>query len=210
MEIAAIIPAFNEEETIEEIVRTVKQVKEVKQILVVDDGSEDRTAEFARKAGARVISLPHNMGKGGAMNVGVKNTKEDILLFLDADLLGLKAKHIRDLIRPVASGEVLMSIGVFGNGRFATDLAQFLMPYLSGQRAVRREVFEKASGLDLTRFGVEFALTRYVKSAGISFREVELNQVTHLMKEEKLGLIRGFKARMKMYWEIAKCVGRGE
>lgn len=208
MDVAAVIPAFNEEKTIAQVVKTVREVPQVKEIIVVNDGSTDNTGRIAEEAGARVINLRSNVGKGGAMVVGVRSTQAGIILFLDADLIGLQPSHVYDLINPVLQGETEMTIGVFDEGRFATDLAQFLTPYLSGQRAVKREIFETVSGLDLSRFGVEIALTRFVKSAGISFKEVELKQMSHLMKEEKLGLIKGFKARMKMYWEIAKCVGR--
>ncbi|KNZ71243.1 family 2 glycosyl transferase [Thermincola ferriacetica] len=208
MDVAAVIPAFNEEKTIAQVVKTVREVPLVKEIIVVNDGSTDNTGRIAEEAGARVIDLRSNVGKGGAMAVGVRSTQAGIILFLDADLIGLQPSHVYDLINPVLQGETEMTIGVFDEGRFATDLAQFLTPYLSGQRAVKREIFETVSGLDLSRFGVEIALTRFVKSAGISFKEVELKQMSHLMKEEKLGLIKGFKARMKMYWEIAKCVGR--
>lgn len=208
MRVAAIIPAYNEEKTIGEIVRVIKKVPLVHEIVVVSDGSTDRTARNAAEAGARVLDLTSNRGKGGAMKYGYKNTDADVILFLDADLLGLEPFHVANLIEPVFSGEAEMTVGIFGHGRFATDLAQFIAPYLSGQRAVKRQVLEGMSDLDLARFGVEVALTKYAKREGIKVKEVELSDMSHIMKEEKLGLVRGFLARLKMYWEIAKVVGR--
>jgi len=206
---AAIIPAYNEGTTISEIIEVVRQVPLVHEIIVVDDGSSDDTAKVAETSGAKVISLRENIGKGGAMMVGVNNTDAGVVLFLDADLIGLKPHHVVDLLLPVLEGRAEMTVGIFENGRLATDLAQFIAPYLSGQRAVKRDLLRHLSNLELTRFGVEVALTRFVKSAGISVAEVELRDMSHVMKEEKLGVFRGFLARLKMYWEIAKCVGKG-
>ena len=62
--VTAIIPAYNEEGTIGKIVSVVRQIDEIKEIIVVSDGSEDNTAEVARQAGARVIELVENTGKG--------------------------------------------------------------------------------------------------------------------------------------------------
>ena len=209
MRTAAIIPAYNEERTIGEIIEAVRQVPLICETIVVSDGSIDNTAEVARAYGAKVVELTENMGKGGAMAVGVNHTDADIVLFLDADLIGLQPHHIVDLVLPVADGRAEMTVGLFEQGRLATDLAQFIAPYLSGQRAVKRGLLTQLSNLELTRFGVEVALTRFAKTAGISVLEVELKDMTHIMKEEKLGVFRGFLARLKMYWEIAKCVGKG-
>jgi len=206
--VSIIIPAYNEEKTIENVVRVSKNFSAVAEVIVVDDGSEDNTALLAEEAGAKVISLPTNTGKGGAMMVGVKNSVGNIILFLDADLIGLTEKHIQELLVPVMSKAEDMTVGVFGHGRLTTDLAQFFAPFLSGQRAVKREIIEQISDLDATRFGVEVALTRYSAEHNLNVREVELADLTHLMKEEKLGMIKGFLARLKMYWEIAQSVRR--
>jgi len=206
---AAIIPAFNEERTIGSVIETVWQVPLIDEIIVVSDGSTDGTAHIAETMGVRVVSLPENLGKGGAMMVGVNSTTADVVLFLDADLIGLRPMHVADLLLPVLEGRAEMTVGIFEQGRLATDLAQFIAPFLSGQRAVKRELVRQLSNLELTRFGVEVALTRFAKTAGISVVEVELRDMTHVMKEEKLGMVRGFMARLRMYWEIARCVRKG-
>lgn len=206
MQVTAVIPAFNEENTIAEIITVLKVTPMVNEVLVVSDGSTDRTAQVARNAGARVIELKHNIGKGGAMKHGVESTDADIILFLDADLIGLTPIHVVNLLLPVIDGQVEATVGVFGQGRMATDLAQTIAPFLSGQRAIRREIIIKVPNMDLARFGIEVLINRYLKEAGISIREVELIDMSHIMKEEKRGLIHGFTDRMKMYWEIAKLV----
>src|SRR2546426_46282 len=81
-----IIPAYNEQERISEIVRRTK--KFVNKIIVVDDGSADKTAESARNAGARVISYENNKGKGYALRLGFKSAfrlNPSVVITLDAD-----------------------------------------------------------------------------------------------------------------------------
>jgi glycosyltransferase involved in cell wall biosynthesis len=134
--IAAIIPAYNEEKNIGPVLSVVKQVKELTDILVVSDGSTDRTADIARSFGLRTIELPYNMGKSYAMKIGLENTSAPFVLFLDADLIGVKPYHIKNLIMPVYQDAADMTLGVFSCGRGVTDFAQRLTPFLTGQRAV--------------------------------------------------------------------------
>lgn len=213
MHVAAIIPAYNEETTIGGIVEVVRQCDLVSEILVVSDGSEDHTAERAREAGARVLQHETNHGKAGAMKTGMEATQASVLLFLDADLIGLSPAHVRALLKPVLNDEADMSVGIFGDGRVATDLAQMVAPYLSGQRALRREILEElyreAPDADFARFGIEVALTRHVREKGYRVVEVPLEEMSHRMKEEKMGLVKGVAARLKMYYEILKYAQKG-
>jgi len=198
--VTVIIPAYNEEKTIGEVIRVVKEVDLIDNIIVVSDGSKDRTAEIAKTYGVEVIELIDNVGKGGAIKEGVDQSQGEIFLFLDADLIGLKPYHVTNLIMPVITNKVDMTIGIFSNGRFTTDLAQKVAPYLSGQRALRKYIIEEISNLDVTRYGVEVAMTKYVSQNNIRTKEVVLENLTHIMKEEKLGMIKGFTARLKMYY----------
>ena len=98
MAVAVVIPAFNEERTVARVIRAARNSPGISQIIVVNDGSTDRTSAVARKAGAEVIDLPVNMGKGAAVAEGVKATTAGVLLLLDADLVGLRPSHIRALL----------------------------------------------------------------------------------------------------------------
>ena len=204
MNVTAVIPAYNEEQTIAGVVKCVKSIEKIQKVIVVSDGSTDRTAEIARDCGADVIELNENVGKGGAIKAGINECGTEIILFLDADLIGLTEKHVLDLIEPVINDKADMSVGIFKKGRIVTDLAQKVIPYLSGQRAIKKSIIEKLHNIDITRYGVEVALTKYVEKHSVRVQEVDLPDMTHITKEEKLGLIKGVHARLKMYWDIVK------
>lgn len=205
MKIICIIPAYNEEKTIAKVIKTVKEVELIEKIIVVSDGSDDDTAKIASSMGAYTIEYKENKGKGSALKTGICNAEADLLLFLDADLIGLSKDHILALLDPVIDDEADMTVGIFCSGRLATDLAQKITPSLSGQRAIKKGVLDKIGDINLTGYGVEVALTKFVERENYRIKTVELKDMTHVMKEEKLGLTKGIAARMKMYWEIAKC-----
>lgn len=202
--ISAVIPAYNEERSIGDVVRTLRQHSSIDEVIVVSDGSTDGTAEQARQAGAYVVELPENRGKGAALRTGAAISQGNVLLFLDADLIGLTSQHIDQLLEAVMSRESDMTVGVFDRGRGSTDLAQALAPTLSGQRVVRKEVLDQVVGLEAAGYGAEVALTRHMKRHRYRITEVTLPEMTHHTKEEKRGLMKGFAARMRMYWEIVK------
>ncbi|HPZ42006.1 MAG TPA: glycosyltransferase family 2 protein [Bacillota bacterium] len=205
MDVAAIVPAYNEEKTIGAVLGVLTKCRLINEVIVVSDGSTDDTVKIALQFdGVQVVELPENRGKGGAMKAGLEQTAAEIVLFLDADLIGLTEDHVNALLQPVLENQALMSLGVFEKGRVATDLAQKVAPYLSGQRALQRDLLSDLSDLDLTRFGVEVALHRYMEENKIPVALVNLPDLSHLMKEEKLGLWKGLAARGKMYWEIIK------
>ncbi len=204
MKTTAIIAAYNEEKTIGPILDVLKESPLIDQIVVVSDGSTDRTVEIARNKGAEVVELLHNVGKGGALYHGLGYIRSDIVLLLDADLIGLTSEHVEALVGPVMKGEADIAIGVFEEGRLATDLAQKIAPFLSGQRAIKTDILQNIPDMEVTRYGVEVAINRYVRKNGVQVKLVKLLGLTHVMKEEKFGLVKGLRERVRMYWEIFK------
>ncbi|MBM3493704.1 MAG: glycosyltransferase [Armatimonadetes bacterium] len=202
---AAILPAYNEEARVKGVLDPVRRASLVDEIVVVNDGSTDATAQRVLEVpGVFLVSLPRNLGKGGAMAAGARFTDADILLFLDADLIGLTAEHVDALIEPIRSGRALMAVGRFCGGRRITDLSQRIAPSISGQRAIAREVFEQIPGVASVRYGVEMQITRFCRFYRIPIETVPLAGVTHLMKEEKLGVFRGWASRGRMYGQILR------
>ena len=83
--VTIIIPAYNEEEGIADVITQLKELDENYEIIVVDDGSTDNTYKLASDTGVKVIRHPYNKGYGAALKTGIRNAEADIVLFMDAD-----------------------------------------------------------------------------------------------------------------------------
>lgn len=201
--VAIIIPARNEEHRIANVLRAATASRLADQIIVVSDGSWDRTVEVAKSyKGVKVLDLPWQ-GKGGAMAAGVRETNAAVIMFIDADLIGLQPDHIDAILRPVMKDEADMCIGIFRGGKFWSDAAQKVAPYISGQRALKRRLFERVPEIAGSRLGVEVAINMYAKRYRARVLRVVLYGVSNTAKERKLGFVKGAKARVQMWNEIA-------
>ncbi len=208
MNVSCIIPAYNEETRIAAVLRAVCACDLVEEIIVVNDGSRDRTSEVARVfPKVVVLDLAFNVGKGGAIAAGLENASGEVLLLLDADLVGLEGKHVEALLKPVLEG-IDMTLGLFKKGRLWSDAAQAITPAISGQRALRRCILDAVPNLIACRMGVEIAIHQAAKDLRCSIKKVDLDGVTHTPKEVKFGLVRGATARAKMYAEIGRTIVR--
>ena len=202
--IAIIITAYNEAGRIEAVLDEAVKVKFADEIIVVDDGSVDATAEVTRGyKGVKVISREANGGKGAAIRDGIDSTDAEVLVLIDADLIGLKASHIEDLVNPLLLEEgPVMTVGKFVGGRATTNVSQALVPHISGQRAFKREFLNDMPDFTNSGYGVEVAFTRQAKQKHAKIKEITLSNVSHVMKEEKMGLRKGILSRLGMYWEM--------
>lgn len=197
--VAVVIPAFNEEETVAGVIKVGLEL--TPDVVVTSDGSVDNTVQVAQQAGAKVIDLQPNGGKGPALKAALEATQAEYVVMLDADLTGLTLEHLNILLWPVLSGKLDMSIGVFEGGGFMTDWGNKLTPHLSGQRACRRDWLLGVPHLGEERWP-EPAITAHLKATGTRWDYVELPQVAQVVKEKKRGFWKGAKARTKMYLDL--------
>ncbi|MGI6124715.1 MAG: glycosyltransferase family 2 protein [Acetivibrionales bacterium] len=211
----AVIPAFNEEDTIASTVAAVQGVPQISRILVVDDGSRDQTAERAEKAGAEVLILPSNLGKGGAMNRSVELVDRDVVVFLDADL-GETASQASLIIDPILQGKADLCIAAFpapvkkggfglvkGTARRAirklSDME--VNSPLSGQRAMNKEVLLALTPFE-EAYGVELGMT--LKALSLGFR---VQEVMTTMKHNETGRdLKGFIHRGQQFLDVIKVI----
>jgi glycosyltransferase involved in cell wall biosynthesis len=85
VEVTILLPAYNEEESIGSTIREIRQLYPDYEILVIDDGSTDKTRDEAVKAGANVMRHPHNIGNGAAIKTGLRYASGEWILMMDAD-----------------------------------------------------------------------------------------------------------------------------
>lgn len=206
LKVSVIVPAYNEADRIGSVLEAINNAERIDNIIVVDDGSTDRTAERVRESGIdlELIRLDENTGKANALSRGIEAAPDRTIMFLDADLIGLEAKHVDDMIRTYQEEDLDMVIGVFHKGRLNTDLSQKISPHLSGQRILSVDTWNKLDKSKAEEFGVEMALTKLSLAENLSTKKVKLTGVTHVMKEEKRGFAEGIKSRLKMYMNIIK------
>lgn len=207
-----LITAFNEDDVIDSTVNAVREIPSVSRVIVVDDGSADQTTKKAKEAGAQVITLSKNSGKGKALKKGLEEIDEAFILLLDADL-GEYAIEGKKVLDPVLKGDADLAIANFpkpkvkGGFGIAKGFGRWAIRYftgynmiepLSGQRALRSSLMKElkiAPG-----FGVEVAMTIDAIRKGYKVVEVP----TNMSHRESTRSYQGFVHRGKQFIDIFK------
>ncbi len=168
--VSIIIPAFNEEGTITQVVNSIRSEFPEVEIIVIDDGSSDKTALFAEKAGACVIRKRENQGYGAALKTGILSSKSDYVVTFDADGQH-KVKDIMRIMKFAENNDMVIGIrekmlhsnlwrmpGKWLLGLLASYLVGKRIPDLnSGLRVMHRETVLKY--LHLCPSGFSFSTT---------------------------------------------------
>lgn len=193
--LSVIVPAYNEEQTITEILSRIRAVDIPKEILVVDDYSTDRTRELlkdeARQPNTRVFFHRRNMGKGGAVRTGLQNASGDIVIIQDADL-EYDPRDYKQLIRPIREGRAQAVYGsrflgehkamyfwhAMGN-KFLTLVTNVLYDSTLTDMETCYKVFtrEIADTLEITqdRWGIDPEITAKILRQGYRIYEVPIS-----------------------------------
>lgn len=204
--IAAIVPAYNEEETIGGVVGALVQSKLFFEIVVISDGSTDQTASRAREAGATLVhELPRRGGKGKAMQHGITHTDSPIIFFCDADLLGLNTTHLVAVLAPVLAGERVMNVGIRDRGNLMMKISAHL-PLIGGERALYRHIIEGIPDRYLRGFMVESALNYFCRINRLSYGTSPMPGLKIKHKYQKVGWARGIGQYFSMAWQITTAI----
>lgn len=182
---AAIIPARNEANTVGGVAYAALDATLVDEVIVVDNASTDGTGAVAAAHGARVVDAPAP-GKGEAMRAGVAATDAEVIVFLDADLVGLRPDHVDSLVELVRGGYADMACGLFDRGPVKNPFFLAGLPVLTGQRALRRPLFERLAPKDIRGYRVEAALNMLVTRNDLIRVNRVLPGLWHRTKQEKL------------------------
>lgn len=203
--IVAIVPAYNEEATIVDVVKPLLASRVLSEVLVICDGSTDQTAARARSQGARVHEMPRQGGKGEAMLHALTHTDAPIVAFFDADLRGLTPEHVAQLARPVLDGTRVMNVALRDRGRLLTALTRRL-PLIAGERVMLRRVIENVPAQYLKGFMVEAALNYSCRAHGFPYGAVKLAGLSMRRKYEKVGYARSVLQYARMFAQVAKAM----
>lgn len=214
---SVIIPAYNEEHVIGTIVSEVIEQGLAEEVIVVDDGSQDATAEKARQASARVFRHPYNIGNGAAIKSGIRMARGDIMVFMDGD-----GQHdpadIPSLLEPLSKYDMVVGMRgrkhqaslkrFFGNMVFnylATYVAKFPIKDLtSGFRAVRADVARRFLHLLPNTYSYPTTITLGVLRSG---RRLKYVPIQTKQRQQGQSNIKVFRDGIRFFLIITKiCV----
>jgi glycosyltransferase involved in cell wall biosynthesis len=207
--VSVIIPALNEEEPIAGAVREVAATKIPLEIIVVDNGSTDGTAERAREAGARIVKAPRGYGRACAAGVAALRPDCEIVVFLDGDGSDCP-EFMNQLVDPIAAGTHDFVIGSRTRGQrepgsmnlqqiSSGRIAGLLLRLLYGVRytdmcpfrAIRRSALERLGMCEQT-YGWNLEMQMKAACVGLRILEIPVNHRRRAGGESKVsGTLRG-------------------
>lgn len=223
LKISVVVPAYNEERTIEPMLRSLlKSMPDVYEIIVVDDGSEDKTAQLAQdwarvEPRIRVLRLAKNKGKTGALQRGFAASTGDVVIVQDADL-EYDPQEIPCLVGPIANGEADVVYGsrflirrearvLYFRHYMANRLLTFLSDLLTdlnltdvetGYKAFRGEIIRQMV-IESSRFGFEIEVTAKIAKLRCRVYEVPISYHGRTYEEgKKIGWADGLAALFYM------------
>jgi len=207
--VSVVIPALNEEEPIAGVVRECLETAVPDEVIVVDNGSSDRTAERAREAGARVVTAPRGYGRACAAGVRAISSECEIIVFLDGDGSDAPA-FMSPLVEPIAHGTHDFVIGSRTRGQrergsmnfqqiCAGRVAGLVLRVLYGVRytdmcpfrAIRRDAFAELNMREET-YGWNLEMQMKAARAGLRILEIPVNHRRRAGGDSKVsGTLRG-------------------
>jgi len=205
--ISCIICAFNEEKRISVVLSALKNHPYINEIIVIDDGSTDKTKDIVKQFDfVKLISQEKNGGKSKAMARGIKEASYDILIFLDADILSITSDDITELVKPVLENKSDMSISLRRNSLWIYK--KIGLDFVSGERVISKkylinelEEIEKLPG-----FGIEVFMNRIIIKNKLRVKIVKWNNVRVERKRDKIGFWKGTMGDFLMIKEIMKVI----
>lgn len=209
--VSCIIPAFNEEKTIAGVIKTCLETPEIDEVIVVSDGSEDKTVAEVKKIKGKIkiIDLKQNHGKGYAVVQGIKEAKNELLLFMDADFVNLQPYHLSSIINPVLSDQVDMAIGPnFALEKPFLQRTLLTTPFC-GQRCLKKkDVLPVLKKMEKSKYGLEVFLNNLFKKKRVIVTPIISNKELHLLKHKKQN--NWLPKYIQEVWEIVQLTAKNK
>lgn len=200
---SCVVCAYNEADSLSDILRAVDGHPLFCEVIVVDDGSTDGTADIARTfPEVKLISYAKNRGKTYALSLGIEAASGDTLMLIDADLKGLKASNVFALAEPVLGGRSSVSISLRAN---SLALYRALgLDFVSGERVLPAALVKPhvPHMQRLPRWGAEAFMNGLITRARLPIAVVEWPDVFNIRKRQKIGAWRGALAELSMTADV--------
>lgn len=202
-----IIPFYNEEDRVLQVLEVVTQIKAITQIICIDDGSTDDTSDHIREYWPQVtlVRLPYNQGKAAAIREGVRLAKNETILLMDADLQSINKAEVENAIQAIARHNLDMLILRRINAPWFVkfDRGDTL---LSGERLVKKKDLVHILNQEVNHYQVELAINLYMQKHKRRVRWMPWS-ATNTYKAKKIGLVKGYQKEFKMFTDIVMYAG---
>jgi glycosyltransferase involved in cell wall biosynthesis len=207
-QITCMIPFYNEEDRVLQVLNVVTQIKGINQIICIDDGSTDNTSRQIQTHWPQVtlVCLATNQGKAAAIREGVKLAANETILLMDADLQSIEQAEVEKAIRAIVHHNLDMLILRRINAPWFVkfDRGDTL---LSGERLVKRkDLAHILNTQQVSHYQVELAINLYMQKHKRNVGWMPWS-ATNTYKAKKIGLVKGYKKEFKMFTDIVMYAG---
>jgi len=214
MRIGILLPAYNEEKNIERVLKDVLKYFDKRDVLVVDDGSQDKTAEIAERIGVNVLRHEVNQGKAGAIKTGISYFKArnyDAVVVFDADGQ-FKAKDAKKMSDIVEYADVVFGMRDFSKVPFRHRLANAIWRFFFNLlfRTKLRDTncgiyaFSRKAMEEITEFGKGYELEIKILAQAVR-KKLRIIQVpVDVVYKEKSGIKRGVRIFLRVFLTILR------
>ncbi|MBB6612943.1 glycosyltransferase family 2 protein [Pontibacter sp. Tf4] len=208
MNVTCLIPCYNERERIARVLQVVVATNYITQIICVDDGSEDGTADYIEAfwPEVEVVRLPCNVGKTAAIKYSLKYVRYNTLLMMDADLQDLCKDELEAALKAYQENIMVDMIIMrrINSPWFVKWYRSDVL--LSGERILQTDDLKKVLKQRLKCYQLEVAINRYMLRHRKTVRWMPWSAM-NTYKVDKLGVLDGSRKEFKMYVDIVNYVG---
>ena len=205
--VSCIIAAYNEAPRIGKVLSAVLDCNLVDEVIVVDDGSIDNTAEIIQSfPQAKLVRHEKNKGKNQAILTGAAAAQHDLIFLLDADLINVTKENITKIIEPILSDQVDIIISLRNNAPWIDH--QMGIDFISGERVLpKRLILENSVAIaKLQSYGLEVFLNRLIIKNNYRIKVVRWDNVHSPWKHEKRGVLSGISGELLMYGDMLRTI----
>lgn len=205
--VSCVMCAYNEEGRIGNVLQAIGGHPLLDEVIVIDDGSKDKTRELVQAyKNIRLITYEINKGKSYALATGIAAAKNDILMLIDADLIGLTPEDITRLVEPVLSNATDISMTLRKNSLFIYRWIG--LDFISGERVLKKNLLDDRLEeiKQLPGYGVEVYMNRLIIERKLRVKIVRWPDVSVTLKMAKVGFWKGLGGEAGMIRQILKVI----